>query len=192
MYTGDNVLVEVGPTASESYRFDIDEHEQHQAGTFWYHPHVHGSTAIQVGSGMAGAFIIEGAVDAITGIAEAREVFAGLERCDDLARAARGHAPEVNLVATVAPPAFGHVESDRASGPPDLPGQIRIRASNDRNRLLECGNEGEGNVESVKGHGLVSLRVRVHTPLRRRPRDTRPSFLSRIAEGGTRRAPRLG
>jgi FtsP/CotA-like multicopper oxidase with cupredoxin domain len=31
----------------------------HPSGTFWYHPHVHGSTAVQVGSGMAGALIVE-------------------------------------------------------------------------------------------------------------------------------------
>ena len=30
-------------------------------GTHWYHAHKHGSTAINVGNGMAGAFIIEGA-----------------------------------------------------------------------------------------------------------------------------------
>jgi len=33
------------------------------AGTQWYHPHKHGATAIQVGNGMAGALIIEGAFD---------------------------------------------------------------------------------------------------------------------------------
>jgi FtsP/CotA-like multicopper oxidase with cupredoxin domain len=32
-------------------------------GTQWYHPHKHGSTAIQVGNGMAGALIIEGELD---------------------------------------------------------------------------------------------------------------------------------
>ena len=29
-------------------------------GTHWYHAHKHGSTAINVGNGMIGAFIIEG------------------------------------------------------------------------------------------------------------------------------------
>ena len=31
----------------------------HPSGTFWYHAHVHGSTALQVASGMEGALIIE-------------------------------------------------------------------------------------------------------------------------------------
>jgi FtsP/CotA-like multicopper oxidase with cupredoxin domain len=35
---------------------------QHE-GTHWYHPHKHGSTAQQVGNGMAGAFIVEGPYD---------------------------------------------------------------------------------------------------------------------------------
>jgi FtsP/CotA-like multicopper oxidase with cupredoxin domain len=32
-------------------------------GTHWYHPHKHGSTALQVGNGMAGALIVEGPFD---------------------------------------------------------------------------------------------------------------------------------
>ena len=32
-------------------------------GTHWYHAHKHGSTAINVGNGMTGAFIIEGKYD---------------------------------------------------------------------------------------------------------------------------------
>ncbi|SDZ59517.1 Multicopper oxidase, partial [Sinorhizobium meliloti] len=32
----------------------------HPAGTFWYHPHLHGSTALQLSSGMSGALIIRG------------------------------------------------------------------------------------------------------------------------------------
>lgn len=32
-------------------------------GTHWYHPHNHGSTALQVSNGMAGAFLVEGPFD---------------------------------------------------------------------------------------------------------------------------------
>jgi L-ascorbate oxidase len=35
------------------------------AGTYWYHPHKHGSTALQVGSGMVGAFIVRGDLDVV-------------------------------------------------------------------------------------------------------------------------------
>jgi FtsP/CotA-like multicopper oxidase with cupredoxin domain len=42
------------------YEYEYNIPVEHPAGTFWYHPHVHGSTAIQVGSGMAGALIVRG------------------------------------------------------------------------------------------------------------------------------------
>ncbi len=38
------------------YTYDL---KNHTPGTMWYHPHVHGSTALQVASGMSGAIIIE-------------------------------------------------------------------------------------------------------------------------------------
>lgn len=52
----DDVLRLVTPTYSSYYTYDLIDH---QAGTFWYHPHVHGSTAIQVASGMSGVIIVE-------------------------------------------------------------------------------------------------------------------------------------
>jgi FtsP/CotA-like multicopper oxidase with cupredoxin domain len=54
----DNVLLNIEPMTRFQYEYNVPE--DHPAGTFWYHPHVHGSTAVQVGSGMAGALIIEG------------------------------------------------------------------------------------------------------------------------------------
>lgn len=72
-FASDNVLLEIQPGGSQQYRFDIDEMRTHQPGTFWYHPHVHGSTAVQVANGMAGALIIEGEVDGLAGIRDSRE-----------------------------------------------------------------------------------------------------------------------
>ena len=54
----DNVLVSIPPGDKFRYQYDISE--DHPAGTFWYHPHRHGSGFVQVGSGMAGALIIAG------------------------------------------------------------------------------------------------------------------------------------
>ncbi|MDR7122565.1 multicopper oxidase family protein [Rheinheimera soli] len=54
----DNVLISINPGVSFQYEYNIPA--DHPAGTFWYHPHRHGSTAIQVASGMAGALIIQG------------------------------------------------------------------------------------------------------------------------------------
>lgn len=73
-FQSDNVLMKIEPGApTVNYRFDIDEKRTHQPGTFWYHPHVHGSTAIQIANGMAGALIIEGAVDQFEGIRDAEQ-----------------------------------------------------------------------------------------------------------------------
>ncbi|MDC0683641.1 multicopper oxidase family protein [Sorangium atrum] len=72
-YFGDHVLHEVGPGESARYRWDLDEDGIHHEGTDWYHPHIHGSTAIQVMDGAAGALLIEGALDELPGIAKARE-----------------------------------------------------------------------------------------------------------------------
>lgn len=72
-YHGDHVLIEVPPGKSAQYRWDIDEDGVHHEGTNWYHPHIHGSTAIQVMDGAAGALIIEGDLDEVPGVAEAKE-----------------------------------------------------------------------------------------------------------------------
>lgn len=53
----DNVLLAIPPQTSFPYEIRVPA--DHPPGTFWYHAHTHGSTAIQVGSGMAGALIIE-------------------------------------------------------------------------------------------------------------------------------------
>ena len=53
----DNVLLAIPPQTS--LPLEVRVPPNHPRGTFWYHPHTHGSTAIQVGSGMAGALIIE-------------------------------------------------------------------------------------------------------------------------------------
>lgn len=54
----DNVLLRLNPGVKFEYEYNIPV--DHPAGTYWYHPHLHGSTALQVSSGMAGALIIRG------------------------------------------------------------------------------------------------------------------------------------
>jgi L-ascorbate oxidase len=54
----DNVLIAIKP--GEQFRYEYDTPADHPAGTFWYHPHKHGSGFAQVGSGMAGALIVSG------------------------------------------------------------------------------------------------------------------------------------
>jgi L-ascorbate oxidase len=54
----DNVMISIPPGGQFRYEYEISE--DHPAGTFWYHPHRHGSGFVQVGSGMAGALIVTG------------------------------------------------------------------------------------------------------------------------------------
>lgn len=54
----DNVLLAIQPGVRFEYEYNVPP--DHPAGTFWYHPHKHGSTAIQVSSGMGGALVIRG------------------------------------------------------------------------------------------------------------------------------------
>lgn len=72
-YYGDNVLITVAQGEHARYRWDIDEDGPHHEGTDWYHPHIHGATAIQVLNGAAGAIIVEGPLDAVPSVAAARE-----------------------------------------------------------------------------------------------------------------------
>ena len=67
----DNVLLELDPQGVQEYEIQIPK--DHPAGTFWYHAHRHGSTTVQVGSGMSGAIIIEGGMDAVPEIDKAKE-----------------------------------------------------------------------------------------------------------------------
>ena len=61
--------VQPGSTRQHEYQIGLD----HPPGAYWYHPHLHGSSAIQVGSGMAGALIIKGPIDLVPEIAAAVE-----------------------------------------------------------------------------------------------------------------------
>jgi len=72
---GDNVFLEIGAGTPDGTQMSLvyDIPADHPPGTFWYHPHKHGSVAVQVASGMAGALIVEGDVDQVPEIAAARE-----------------------------------------------------------------------------------------------------------------------
>ncbi|KNC80804.1 hypothetical protein SARC_06841 [Sphaeroforma arctica JP610] len=53
----DNVALTIAPGFSFQYEYKINS--KHHAGTTYYHPHLHGSTNLQVFGLMAGAFITE-------------------------------------------------------------------------------------------------------------------------------------
>lgn len=54
----DNVLLNIAPQTEFPYEINIPS--DHPAGTFWYHAHRHGSTAVQVASGASGVLLVRG------------------------------------------------------------------------------------------------------------------------------------
>lgn len=70
----DNVLREFAPRTADQaaagaaeprYTTTIHVPADHPAGTYWYHPHLHGATAEQIVGGMAGVIVVEGDVDEV-------------------------------------------------------------------------------------------------------------------------------
>ncbi|MEU1198644.1 multicopper oxidase family protein [Streptomyces sp. NPDC005813] len=55
----DNPFLTIEPGASFDYAMRIPA--GHPAGTFWYHPHHHGTVADQIFAGLVGALLVEGA-----------------------------------------------------------------------------------------------------------------------------------
>src|SRR3712207_3240457 len=52
----------------ESFQYEYRIPQNHQAGTYWYHPHHHGDAQAQVNGGLVGAIVIGGAFDDVAGI----------------------------------------------------------------------------------------------------------------------------
>ncbi|WP_036488538.1 multicopper oxidase family protein [Myxosarcina sp. GI1] len=73
----DNVFLQIEPGEQLTYEFTIPEN--HPAGTFWYHPHLHGLVAEQLFGGLAGLFIVRGELDEIPEIKAAQEEFLVLQ-----------------------------------------------------------------------------------------------------------------
>lgn len=64
-------MIAIGPGEYKDYPFVIPEDQS--PGLNWYHPHSHGSTAVQAVSGMAGGLIVKGAIDEIPEIKAAKD-----------------------------------------------------------------------------------------------------------------------
>lgn len=66
----DDPFLEIPPKETWSYAFTVP---QDLAGTFWYHPHLHGRVAPQLFAGLAGALVVESPLDGIPELREAEE-----------------------------------------------------------------------------------------------------------------------
>lgn len=73
--SADNVLIALPPsggkpTSANTHQYVYSIPSTHPSGTFWYHAHLHGSTAIDVASGMAGVLIVRGSRQARAGMTD--------------------------------------------------------------------------------------------------------------------------
>lgn len=70
-------MIDVMP--GQSYDYDIKVPENQPPGLAWYHPHHHGSTAVQAVSGMAGPLITYGDIDEVPEIKAARDILLAIQ-----------------------------------------------------------------------------------------------------------------
>lgn len=80
----DNIFVRVRPGEDFDYEYLLPD--DHPAGLFWYHPHVHGAVCQQVRAGMAGMLVVRGDIDEVPEVAAAEEqimVLQAIELSDD-------------------------------------------------------------------------------------------------------------
>ena len=73
----DNSFVMVAP--GEQFEYELPLPADHPGGTFWIHPHMHGSVARQVWRGLAAPVIVRAALDDIPEIKAASEVLLVLQ-----------------------------------------------------------------------------------------------------------------
>jgi FtsP/CotA-like multicopper oxidase with cupredoxin domain len=125
---GDNSFLEVGSGESLTYEFDLPT--DHPGGTFWYHPHMHGSVARQVSRGLAGVFIVRGELDQIPEIAKAPEAILVLQ---DFALSSSGLPVEPSLMARMTGRQGNLVTANGQTNPSiglDRDGSVRLRILN--------------------------------------------------------------
>jgi FtsP/CotA-like multicopper oxidase with cupredoxin domain len=67
----DNIFVSVPDHDRRTYTYEIPA--DHRSGTFWYHPHRHGTVARQVFGGLAGVIVVEDTIDAAPELVGATE-----------------------------------------------------------------------------------------------------------------------
>ncbi|MEO0466141.1 MAG: multicopper oxidase domain-containing protein [Pseudomonadota bacterium] len=129
----DNVLVRLDPGSNFTHEYNIPA--DHPAGTFWYHPHLHGATALQVSSGMGGPLIIRG--ERLPGEAHAGDI-------DTLLRSSDG-APIAERVVSFTQIAY-------ACGPRIEHGMIDIKTDDDG--FWVCDEDDIGMVEGYNQFGM--------------------------------------
>jgi FtsP/CotA-like multicopper oxidase with cupredoxin domain len=66
-------MIAIEPGQRRTYNLPVPVDQP--SGLYWYHPHHHGATDVQVSGGMAGLIVVRGPIDQVPEIAAAREIF---------------------------------------------------------------------------------------------------------------------
>jgi FtsP/CotA-like multicopper oxidase with cupredoxin domain len=138
----DNVFRSMEP--GKSYDVEIAIPADHPAGTYWYHPHRHGSADIQLTGGMVGALIVEGDFDDVP------EIAAAAERVLIVNEVLFDHRGAIEVYDTVWPeavPRFLAVNGQRAPVIRMRPGEVQ------RWRIVQAAHEDNLNL-ALAGHRL--------------------------------------
>ncbi len=125
----------------------------HTPGTFWYHPHHHGSVAVQVASGAVGALIVEGGagtIDAVPEIAAAAERVLLLQQ---IALTPEGTLPDFDSLWTGAAIAEWTVNGTLGNHLDMQPGEVQ------RWRIVNTGFQSEAKLALFNGSAQVPLQL---------------------------------
>jgi FtsP/CotA-like multicopper oxidase with cupredoxin domain len=141
----DNIFRSMEP--GQSYDIEVAIPNDHTRGTYWYHPHHHGSADVQLTSGMAGALIIEGDFDDIVEIAAATERVLIL---NEVLFDYRGTIEAYDTVWPEASPRFLSINGQRQPVIRMRPGEVQ------RWRIVHAGHEDNLRV-ALEGHLLHAI-----------------------------------
>jgi FtsP/CotA-like multicopper oxidase with cupredoxin domain len=141
----DNIFRSMEP--GRSYDIEIKIPADHTRGTYWYHPHHHGSADIQISGGMAGALIVEGDFDDIPEIATASEHVLIL---NEVLFDHRGTIEKYDTVWPEAVPRFLSVNGQREPVIRMRPGEVQ------RWRIVHAGHE-DNLVVGLEAHALHAI-----------------------------------
>jgi FtsP/CotA-like multicopper oxidase with cupredoxin domain len=138
----DNIFRSMEP--GQSYDIEIAIPADHPKGTYWYHPHHHGSADVQMTSGMAGTLIVEGDFEDVPEIAGASERLLIL---NEVLFDYRGEIEVYDTVWPEAVPRFLSVNGQRDPIIRMRPGEVQ------RWRIVHAGHEDNLRL-ALEAHGL--------------------------------------
>ena len=98
-------MIAIEPGQSFTYNLPVPSNQP--GGLYWYHPHHHGATDVQVSGGMAGLIIVPGPIDQVPEIAAARDLHMAIQTLNVNQSATNPNLYNLEYV-SYAPPPLGY------------------------------------------------------------------------------------